>query len=168
MAPGLRIGEVAAKSGFSRKALKVYERRGILPPPHRTPAGYRRYPTDVLPVLAFVAQARRLGLTLSEIRRIVALRCAGPGPCLHVRALLEQKVAAAEKVLGELRRRLDNWEDASRRQGVVCAHIEGRGGDTPWTSALSARPAKAARKSSSKATPSASARSWSRRRRGTA
>src|SRR6266545_893826 len=95
MAEGLRIGEVAAKSGFSRKALKVYEAHGILPPPRRTPAGYRVYASDVLPILAFVAQSRRLGLTLSEIRRIVALRCAGPGPCLHVRGLLEQKVGGS-------------------------------------------------------------------------
>jgi DNA-binding transcriptional MerR regulator len=84
MADGLRIGEVVAKSGFSRKALRVYEARGILPAPRRTPAGYRIYPTDVLDVLAFVAQSRRIGLTLGEVRRIVTLRCAGPGPCLHV------------------------------------------------------------------------------------
>ncbi len=54
MAEGLRIGEVAAKSGFSRKALLVYERRGILPAPRRTPAGYRAYPETVLGALAFV------------------------------------------------------------------------------------------------------------------
>ena len=124
MAEGLRIGEVAAKSGFSCKALKVYEARGILPPPRRTPAGYRLYPNDVLPILAFVAQSRRLGLTLSEIRRIVALRCAGPGPCLHVRGLLEQKVGAAERVLGELRSRLDAWDAASRRHGATLDRLK--------------------------------------------
>ena len=31
----LLIGEVAARSGLSRKALRLYEARGILPPPHR-------------------------------------------------------------------------------------------------------------------------------------
>jgi DNA-binding transcriptional MerR regulator len=87
MREGLRIGEVAVKSGFSRKALKVYKRRGILSPPRRTPAGYRLYPNEVLPILAFVAESRRLGLTLSEIRRIVAFRCASPGPGLRVRGL---------------------------------------------------------------------------------
>jgi len=167
MTDGLRIGEVVAKSGFSRKALRVYEARGILPSPRRTPAGYRIYPTDVLDVLAFVAQSRRIGLTLGEVRRIVALRCSGPGPCLHVRGLLEQKVLAAEKMLRELRRLLRTWDAASRRQGAVCAHIEGKGGEPLWTSASFAPLAKRARKSSSKAIPFASATPSSRRRHGT-
>ena len=47
MEHGLLIGEVAARSGVSRKAIRLYEARGILPPPRRTPAGYRRYPADV-------------------------------------------------------------------------------------------------------------------------
>src|SRR2546422_9276673 len=63
----LRIGEVAARSGVTRKALRLYEARGIVPKPRRTAAGYRVYPPDVLGVLHFVTQARRLGLTLKEI-----------------------------------------------------------------------------------------------------
>ena len=82
---GLLIGEVAARSGVSRKALRLYEARGILPAPRRTPSGYRTYSADVLGMLHFVTQARRLGLTLREIGRIVALRCAKPWPCVHVR-----------------------------------------------------------------------------------
>ena len=55
---GLLIGEVAARSGVSRKALRLYEARGILPPPRRTASGYRSYPTDLLGGLHFVTQAR--------------------------------------------------------------------------------------------------------------
>jgi len=105
---GLLIGEVAARSGVSRKALRLYEARGILPKPRRTPSGYRAYPVDVLGVLHFVTQARRLGLTLSEIGTIVALRCAKPGPCVHVRALLERKVVELDSLRRELRRILDS------------------------------------------------------------
>src|SRR5207245_6493211 len=74
---GLFIGEVAARSGLSRKALRLYEARGILKAPRRTPSGYRHYDSDVLRLLTFVSQARRLGLTLTEIRHIVALRSPG-------------------------------------------------------------------------------------------
>ena len=77
MENGLLIGEVATRSGTSRKALRLYEARGILPPSRRTAAGYRVYPMDTLGVLAFVQQGRRLGLTLAEIQHIVALRRAG-------------------------------------------------------------------------------------------
>src|SRR5207253_8534145 len=87
----LRIGEVAARSGMTRKALRLYEARGIVPKPRRTGAGYRVYDADVLGVLHFVIQSRRLGLTLKEIGHIIDLRSAKRGPCVHVRALLEQK-----------------------------------------------------------------------------
>jgi DNA-binding transcriptional MerR regulator len=39
--------------------------------PRRELSGYRRYPIDVLGLLAFVGQERRLGLTLSDIKRMV-------------------------------------------------------------------------------------------------
>ena len=80
-AEGLLIGEVARQSGVSRKALRLYESLGIMPAPRRTPAGYRVYPRDALRVVAFVGQGRRLGLTLSEIKHVVALRRAGTAPC---------------------------------------------------------------------------------------
>src|SRR5260370_9311582 len=106
---GLLIGEVAARSGVSRKAFRLYEARGILPPARWTPSGYRRYPADVLVLLTFVGQARRLGLTLAEIRHIVALRRSGSAPCVHVRALLERKTAKLESMLSGVRSILESW-----------------------------------------------------------
>ena len=64
---GLLIGAIAARSGLSRKALRLYEARGILPPSRRTSSGYRFYPAEVVGLLTFVGRARRLGLTLAEI-----------------------------------------------------------------------------------------------------
>jgi DNA-binding transcriptional MerR regulator len=81
---GLLIGEVATKSGVSRRALRLYERAGILAPPRRTAAGYRVYGPETLAVLSFVTQARRLGFRLDEIKRIVALKRSGRTPCTHV------------------------------------------------------------------------------------
>ena len=128
MEHGLLIGEVATRSGVSRKALRLYEARGILLAPHRTPSGYRAYSTDVLGLLTFVGRARRLGLTLGQIAHVVALRRAGATPCIHVRQLLEQKVAALEALLGELRQTLSSWRADSGRLAAVCPHIEGKGG----------------------------------------
>ncbi len=120
MEHGLLIGEVAARSGVSRKAIRLYEARGILPPPRRTPAGYRRHPADVLRLLAFVGQARRLGLSLSEIKPVVALRRDGAAPCLHIRTLLEQKAADLEGMLAEVRGILTAWGSSERGPAAVC------------------------------------------------
>jgi hypothetical protein len=56
---GLLIGEVASRSGVSRKALRLYEETGILPAPGRTEAGYRIYGPETLPLLAVITQARQ-------------------------------------------------------------------------------------------------------------
>ncbi|MGH7412470.1 MAG: MerR family transcriptional regulator, partial [Candidatus Methylomirabilis sp.] len=81
---GLLIGQVAARSGVSRKALRLYEAAGILLPPCRTNAGYRVYGQDSLALLVFVTQARRLGFRLEEIKRIATLKRSGQAPCTHV------------------------------------------------------------------------------------
>src|SRR5688572_4752590 len=173
MENGLLIGELAQRSGLSRKALRLYEALGILPPAKRTPSGYRRYPADVLGLLTFVGQARRVGLTLGEIKRIVALRRAGSPPCTHVRTLLQQKAADLEGMLIGIRSILASWSSTERRLAAICPHIEGKGGEVKWTSTLSrsARRATTAQKSSSMAIRSASARrrtsSSSRRTSGT-
>ena len=165
----LTIGEVAARSGVSRRALRLYEARGIVPKPRRTRAGYRVYDSDALGILDFVTQARRLDLTLKEIGHIIDLRSAKPGPCVHVRALLEQKLIELDSLRREVKKILNTWDASSPRRGVVCQQIEG--GKLPWTKSHSAHPARPARKSSWKAIPSASARratsSLSRRRNGT-
>ena len=63
----LTVGEVAARSGFAASALRYYERAGLLHPT-RTAGNQRRYDRSVLRVLAFVAAARHVGLSLDEVR----------------------------------------------------------------------------------------------------
>jgi len=127
----LTIGEVATRTGVSRRALRLYEARGIVPKPRRTPAGYRVYDADVLGILHFVTQSRRLGLTLKEIGQIIALRAAKSGPCMHMRALLEQKLGDLDGLRREVKKILNSWDASSAGRGVVCQPIQG--GKLPWT-----------------------------------
>jgi len=70
----MRIGELAAAAGVSVKAVRYYEEIGVLAPPARTSSGYRDYDIEACDRLAFIRAARAVGLTLGEIRGIVALR----------------------------------------------------------------------------------------------
>lgn len=129
---GLLIGEMASRSGVSRKALRLYERRGILPASRRTTAGYRVYGPETLSTLTFVAQARRLGFHLDEIREVVQIRRSGRCPCPHVLDLVRQKVEALDRTLADLaevRRGLRGLLRLSARsprrgEAAVCHHIE--------------------------------------------
>lgn len=145
---GLLIGEVAAKSGVSRKALRLYEKTGILPAPRRTATGYRVYQQEVLNLLTFVAQARRLGFGLDEIKSIVLLKRSGCSPCSHVSELVNVKLRSIERSLVELahvREQLRELLRASkarpRETAAVCPCIEHltavKGESTKWNATRS-------------------------------
>jgi MerR family copper efflux transcriptional regulator len=129
----MHAGEVATRSEVSRKALRLYEAMGILPPAARTAAGYRVYGDDTLQLLGFVTQARRLGFSLAEIRDIISIRRSDRPPCPHVQELVLRKAAALDRTLRELaathkalRAMLASWRSRGNRAALVCAHIEER------------------------------------------
>jgi len=142
---GLLIGEVAARSGVSRKALRLYEKAGILPPARRTRSGYRVYGPDTLALLGFVTQARRLGFRLEEIKRIVVLKRSGRTPCKHVLGLVQLKLNNIDQALTDLAEVRGQLRGLLRYVAVAqtpfCRylslyrtsnHREGKGGEPEW------------------------------------
>lgn len=76
----MTIGEVARRSGFTIKALRFYERRGLLPPSGRSAGKYRLYSEADLRRLEFIRGAKALGFALDAIRElVVAAREQPPG-----------------------------------------------------------------------------------------
>lgn len=129
---GMTIGELSARTGFTTKALRYYESVGLLPPPRRTESGYRLYGDSDADRLVFVGKAKRLGLSLEEIRGILAISSQGEVPCVHVLRLLDQHVERVDHVVQQLasfRRALGRIRaDARRRlpagKAAVCRIIE--------------------------------------------
>ena len=134
---GLKIGELARRAGVTAKAIRFYERKRVLPPAKRAANRYRLYDDDAVGMLYFVKQAIGLGLTLTEIKEIMAIRRGGRPPCAHVHRLLRDKALELDRKLEdllELRRRIRRSQTAWERRPVaaaaVCPHIEtpaGRG-----------------------------------------
>jgi DNA-binding transcriptional MerR regulator len=131
---GLLIGEVAKRTGATRKALRLYEEAGVLAAPRRTTSGYRIYGLDTLDLLAFVRQAQRLGFTLAEIKEIVSIKRAGRAPCPHVRDLvrrkadhMDQRIRDLTEVRDDLRALLNGWRSKGLGSAAVCPHIEKTG-----------------------------------------
>jgi DNA-binding transcriptional MerR regulator len=127
------IGRAAAAAGLSAKTLRYYEAMGLLPLPDRTEGGYRLYSPAEVRRLGFIVKAKRLGLTLHEIREILAIRDGGQAPCIHIQNLLLRKardVAARVAELTALRRELQRLARRCAReitmggQAAVCPHVE--------------------------------------------
>ena len=63
----LTIGRLAERAGVHVETIRYYERRGLLAEPARTRSGYRCYDEQHVWRLEFIARAKRLGFTLTEI-----------------------------------------------------------------------------------------------------
>jgi len=123
---GVKIGELARRAGVTAKAIRFYERKGVLPPAERAANGYRLYGEDTAEMLAFIKQATGLGLTLAEIKDILVIRQGGRPPCTHVHQLLRDKAAELDRKLNDLvdvreriRRSLSAWSRRPQTRAPV-------------------------------------------------
>ena len=134
----MRVGELAELAGVSTKTLRYYERLGLLAPPPRTPSGYRDYSGDVLDRLGFIRSAQAVGLTLGEIREVIAFRDRGETPCVTVLELIERRRSELDARIEELqllRTELDRLAQRARTLDpadcspeTICHLIIGRKG----------------------------------------
>jgi len=115
----LKIGQVAAKSGFKIDTLRYYERIGLLDQPSRTASGYRQYMPDVVTRLRFIQRARGLGFSLRETKELLDLRVS-QGAQAEVREIAAARLTQIEAKLAELegiRRALEEITSACTGRG---------------------------------------------------
>lgn len=96
------MAELAGLVGLSADTVRYYERVGLLPPPARTSSGYRSYDRDAVDRLHFVQGAQRLGLTLRDIRELLAVRDTGVCPCEPAEDLLRRRLADLDAEMARL------------------------------------------------------------------
>ena len=124
----MRIGELARLARTSTSALRYYEEVGLLPAPRRTEGGYREYLPEVIGRLRFIQRAKSLGLSLREVRALVAR---GPSEASAERDRLRHAVAHR---LAETRRRVGELQALEaelaslylrllRAPGPECGHL---------------------------------------------
>ena len=101
---GLLIGDVAERTGFSPPTIRYYESIGLLAPPLRSTAGYRRYTDTNIEELRFIKKAQSLGFSLDEIGEIFKLSRAGNTPCSHVLDLSRRHLTAVDQRIQQLTR----------------------------------------------------------------
>src|SRR2546428_9672283 len=121
---GFKTSEVAKHGGVNLETIRYYERRGLLPKPPRTPAGYRTFDPEAVRRIRFIKQAQALGFSLKEIRALLALRVDPRSSCGDVRKRAEAKIVEIEAKV----RMLLGMKKALGRLTAACA---GRGRVSP-------------------------------------
>ena len=105
----MRIAEASKRSGLPASTIRFYESEGLLGPANREPNGYRVYGEGDLVRLAFLAAAKRLRLSLPEMRQLVAAR--ESDLCVHVqqdmRTVVGRRLEQIEAQITELSRLAD-------------------------------------------------------------
>jgi DNA-binding transcriptional MerR regulator len=66
------IGQLAQQTGVSIRTIRFYEAEGVLPPPARSPSGYRLYSSTDARRLRLARNAKHLGLSLPQVKTLVA------------------------------------------------------------------------------------------------
>lgn len=130
----MKIGKVAEATGLKIDTIRYYEAAGLLSHHQRTDSGYRIFTSEDLERIEFIKRAKRLGLSLTEIRDILTIQAADQPTCIHVRGLLEAKVAEVEQAMRELAHfrtyltrlleRSVNLLDCRPEGGRICSIIE--------------------------------------------
>lgn len=90
------IGQAAAHSGLSNKQIRDYESKGLLQAAQRTENGYRMYKEHDLHTLLFIAQARKLGFSLEQVRNLLILWQDHHRSSAQVKQLAEQHIHELE------------------------------------------------------------------------
>jgi MerR family transcriptional regulator, redox-sensitive transcriptional activator SoxR len=98
--PDLSIGQVARRAGISASAIRYWERRRLIAAPPRR-AGRRCYDPAIVVRLRQVAAARRAGLAIAEIRRLLDAARTRPGldaALAAATARVDARLAALERL----------------------------------------------------------------------
>src|SRR5216683_2548331 len=108
---GFQIGDLAKHAGVSVDALRYYERLKLLPRARRSAGGFRLFGPESIERVQFIKHAQELGLTLDEIKGLLAT--GGAEECMRVRDLLSKKIE-------ELDARMDSMKKFRR---ILARHL---------------------------------------------
>ena len=121
---GYSIGDIAARTGLSVSAIRFYEDKGLVFP-DRTAGGQRQFARADIRRLSFIMIAQRVGLSIGEIKDVLAKLPNSRTPTksdwaqisTQMRAMLDERIGLIER----LRDRLDGCIGCGCLSLDVCA-----------------------------------------------
>lgn len=114
----IRIGQLAAQCGVTRDTIRFYERAGLLPKPRRTATRHRIYDDKTAQQIRFIRESQDLGLTLDDIRQLIALsESDSPTAGRRVAEILRSRLDAIESRIASFEKFRDRLTQMVQRAG---------------------------------------------------
>ncbi|MDH3601502.1 MAG: MerR family transcriptional regulator [Candidatus Tectomicrobia bacterium] len=97
------ISQLARAAGVPTSTLRYYERVGLVCPTGRAENNYRVYTRDMLQRVHFIRAAQATGLTLDDVRTLLALNDGEMALCQEVQPLIAKRLDEVSQRLKEMR-----------------------------------------------------------------
>ncbi|MBM3510929.1 MAG: Cu(I)-responsive transcriptional regulator [Alphaproteobacteria bacterium] len=98
----MNIGEVAAATGLTAKAIRYYESIDLIPRASRSAGGYRKYDDNDVQTLRFVRRARDLGFSIEHVSELLSLYRDRDRSSAEVKRIVEDRITEIERKVAEL------------------------------------------------------------------
>lgn len=112
----LKIGEIAAFFNVSVKAVRLYEKKGIIVPAKIDPeTGYRYYTADQVQQINVLLELKGLGFSLREIKSILKGGTTGEqfgAALMRKRMVWQDAVAVAENKMDAIDKMIGRWSES--------------------------------------------------------
>ncbi len=131
-------GEIAKKAGVSQKAVRLYDKKGLLKPTDYSEGNYRLYDKEALVVLEKIVALKQIGFSLEEIKNNLEA-----GDMQDIRSILEKQLQMMEqkqyqlnKVIAMIKGTLErstkelDWDDISYI--VQCIDLDLKADENHW------------------------------------
>ncbi|MGO4914148.1 MerR family transcriptional regulator [Pseudogemmobacter sp. W21_MBD1_M6] len=98
------IGDLSRRTGVKIPTIRYYEQKNMIDAEGRTDGNQRRYGADGLARLTFIRHARDLGLSLEDIRDLLALSQQPDMPCAEAHVIASKHLQAIRNRIAHLAR----------------------------------------------------------------
>lgn len=110
----MKIGEVAAASGVSAKMVRYYEAIKLIHAAKRRSSGYRQYDLPDVHRLRFIRMARNVGISLTDIRELLALWGDRKKSSAEIKMMALAKIAELQRRLRDVDAMIDTLQQLAR------------------------------------------------------
>jgi MerR family mercuric resistance operon transcriptional regulator len=98
----MTIGQLARRTNLTPRAIRHYERLGLIDPPVRSESNYRLFDSDSVERLRFVSKCRSLGFSIPEIVGLLHITNDPNHTCAQVAELTRQRLDLIDSKMKDL------------------------------------------------------------------